>query len=122
MVSLEFLAEVKLPVGVEVARGAHGPEAKHGLGARERPAGAGAVHAVLDEVSARSLDDAGCDGQAIPERVGVVHEAGSSAVGEVAARGVDSCLGRLVELFALRPPTDRFGDLTARAAREQPEE
>ena len=62
--SLVVYGLVKGPVLVEVAAGAEGPETEDSFGAGQGPAGAGDVHAVLDEVAAGTLDDAGGDGEA----------------------------------------------------------
>lgn len=47
----------------------------------QAPAGAGEIHAVLDQVAAGTLDDAGSDGPALGERGGVVEVVG--LVGQV---------------------------------------
>lgn len=54
MISPELLAPMKFPVGVEVAAGAERAQTKHGLGAFECPTGAASVHAIVDEIPARS--------------------------------------------------------------------
>lgn len=71
-----FLVEVVLPVVVEVVVAAQGPEFEDGFGAVEAPAGAGDVHAVLDEVPAGAFDDACGDGPALAERGRVVEVGG----------------------------------------------
>ena len=81
------MGEVERPVVVEVVVAADGSELEDGFGAVESPAGAGDVHAVLDEVAARALDDAGGDRPALVERgrvveeVRLVREVGGGAVG-----------------------------------------
>ena len=85
MVAVLFLLEVVLPVLVEVSVGVEGAELEDGLGGGCSPAGAGDVHAVLDEVAAGALDDAGEDGPAFGEGGGVV-EVGGLGV-EVAGHG-----------------------------------
>ncbi len=67
-----FFAQVVAPVLVEVAVGDEGAEFEDGLGSLESPAGAGDVHAVFDQPSCRSLDDAGGDRPALGEGGGVV--------------------------------------------------
>ena len=54
-----LLGEVEGPVGCEVVILAQGAEFEDGFGTFQPPAGAGDVHAVLDEVAAGALDDAG---------------------------------------------------------------
>lgn len=70
MYSSAFLGEVERPVVVEVVVAADGSEFEDGFGALESPAGAGNVHAVLDAVAARALDDAGGDCQPSLSAVG----------------------------------------------------
>src|SRR5580658_11328427 len=106
MVASLLLSEVELPVGVEVAGSTYRTEAKDGFGTRERPARSCSAHPVLDEVSACALDDAGRDGEAVAKRVGVVHQAGSCAVGEIAAGRVDRLLRGFVERSAIGPPSN----------------
>ena len=65
--------DVKGPVAVEVTACAEGPQAQYGLCARERLARAGLLHAILDEVAARALDDARGDRQTGCQRI-VVRE------------------------------------------------
>ena len=65
--------DVKCPVRVEVCSGAEGAQAADSLVALERPARAGLLHAVLDEVARCALDHAGRDRQASSERI-VVRE------------------------------------------------
>src|SRR6266705_1429141 len=60
-----FFAQVVAPVLVQVA-------VADGLGSLESPAGAGDVHAVFDQPSCRSLDDAGGDRPSGGEGGGVV--------------------------------------------------
>src|SRR5713101_6663696 len=62
-----FFAQVVAPVLVEVAVDDEGAEFEDGLGSLESPAGAGDVHAVFDQPSCRSLDDAGGDRPALGE-------------------------------------------------------
>ena len=67
-----FLVKVELPVAVEVAVGDQGAKVQDGLGSGQAPAGAGAVHAVVDQVAAGALDDAGGDRPPAGQRGGVV--------------------------------------------------
>ena len=59
--ALLFLGQVPGPVPVEVAVADEGAEFEDGFGAVETPAGAGDVHAVLDEMAAGALDHPGGD-------------------------------------------------------------
>jgi hypothetical protein len=65
-------ALVEGPIGFEVSTRPEGAESQDSLGTVEAPAGAGDVHAVLDEIPARPFDDAGGDGQAGGQRDVVV--------------------------------------------------
>lgn len=65
---LVFTGEVEAPIVGEVAVADDGAELEDGFGALQSPPGAGGVHAVLDEVSAGTLDDTGGDGPAATER------------------------------------------------------
>src|SRR5580698_10647671 len=117
------LLEVKLPVRIEVAGSAQGAQAQHGLGARERPARARAVHAVLHEVAACAFDDAGRDRKTVAESFLVMHQPGTRPVREVVARNLDGLPSRIVELLlAGRPPANRPSDVSATAPREEREE
>ena len=66
-----LLRNVVAPVGSEVAILAQDAESEDGLGALQPPAGTGDVHAVLDEMPARALDDAGDDRPALLEDGGL---------------------------------------------------
>src|SRR5450432_4644824 len=66
-VKVEVIADVlgvfvKGPGDVEIAAGTQRAELEDGLGTAQSPAGAGDVHAVLDQVTAGALNDAGGDG------------------------------------------------------------
>src|SRR5947209_3348533 len=80
-----------MPVGVEVAIDDESPEPEDRLGTVEAPAGAGAVHAVLDEVTAGALDDPGGDRPAPFQRGGVVQV--GRLVGKVVGAAVGRCPG-----------------------------
>ena len=98
--------EVESPVGVEVSGRPQRTQAQDGLGAGQRPAGARAIHSVLHEVPARSLDDAGGDGQSVAERVLVVHQPSARATTAEPLRAREA-LKRLFEggqLLALPEP------------------
>src|SRR6266536_1223914 len=69
-----FAFEVKRPVVLEVAIGPDGTQPEHSFRSAQGPAGTRAVHAVFDEISARALDDAGADGQAVAQGSVVVQE------------------------------------------------
>lgn len=108
MVTLLLAGEMKLPIGIEIARRAYGSEPKDGLGAGERPARAGAVHPVLPHVATRARDDARRDREAVAERLRVVHQARPGAVSEVVARPRDHREGRLAPFATARPPVNRL--------------
>src|SRR4051812_9662425 len=74
MVALVLGTAMKLPVGVPVVACAEGTKPQHGFGPLERPPCTGSVHAVPDEVSARSLDDPGRDRETGRERILVVEQ------------------------------------------------
>src|SRR5688572_630399 len=107
---------VKGPVLVEVAAGTDSPKAEDGLGAGQAPAGAGDVHAVLDEVAAGTFDDAGGDGEAggevfvVAEVFLVVQQVVGAAVDGLALRGRQTTLGRAA--------THAGGDIGDAAAQE----
>jgi len=79
-----FLLEVVCPVLVEVAVAGQGAELEDGFGSGQASAGSGEVHAVLDEVAAGALDDAGGDGPALFQGVRVAQVA---AVADQVVRG-----------------------------------
>src|SRR5436190_3038668 len=58
---------MKQPVVIEVATRSQGAQPQHRFCSCERPPGSGAAHAILYEVSARTLDDAGRDRQSLGE-------------------------------------------------------
>src|SRR6266508_3647890 len=86
MDALVFLGEVVGPVVVRVVVAGQGAEFEDRFGAGRAPAGAGDVHAVLDEVAAGAFDDAGRDRPAGVERGGVVRV--GVLVGQVLGGGV----------------------------------
>lgn len=88
MHAVVFFEQVVGPVFVEVAAGDEGAQAQGGFGSLQSPAGAGDVHAVLDQVAAGSLDHAGGDRPACLEGL-VVGQVGLLA-GEVLGRFVGS--------------------------------
>jgi len=59
MIAPVLLVFVEGPVFVKVTTGAQRPQPQDRLRARETPAGSGNVHAVLDQMSAGSLDHTG---------------------------------------------------------------
>src|SRR5262245_8913852 len=122
MIASPVAFEMELPVGIEVPRGTDSAKAQDGLSAGERPASACAIHAVLDQVAARALDDAGGDWQPVAEGLLVAHQPRSRAVGEVAAGLLDRGKGGLIELLACGPPADGAGDVAAAAPGEKREE
>src|SRR5262245_43377143 len=67
------------PVGAPVVGEADGAEVEDGVGAGGGPAHTGLLHAVLDEVAAGALNDAGADGPAACEVQVVAHERGVAA-------------------------------------------
>src|SRR4051812_45523280 len=79
--------EVKLPVGVQVPAGSKGAKLKYRLGTAQRPAGAGFIHPVADQVAAGALHDAGRDGKALRECIGVVQEV--AVLAQIGCAGVD---------------------------------
>src|SRR5215472_13798150 len=76
VVAVVFAVEAVGPVVAEVAVGVQGAEFEDGFGGVGVPAGAGDVHAVFDEVAAGAFDDAGSDGPAAGEGLGVVQVGG----------------------------------------------
>ena len=56
-----LLRLMEAPVGGEVPAAPERPEPEHRFGAREAPAGPGAVHPILDQVPAGPFDHAGAD-------------------------------------------------------------
>jgi len=95
-----FLGEVVAPVLFEVAVGADRSELEDRFSARQAPAGAGDVHAVLDEVAARALDHAGGDRPALVEGGRIVQvdalvgQVGGAAIGARAPGCVQAGVGR----------------------------
>src|SRR5258708_948073 len=67
---------MKQPVVIEVATRSQGTQPQYRFRACERPPGSGAAHAVLHEVSARTLDDAGRDRQSLGKGEIVVEPCG----------------------------------------------
>ena len=59
-----LLGEVICPVAIKVTIAAQGAELEDRFGMSEPSAGAGDVHAVLDQMTASTLDDPGGDGPA----------------------------------------------------------
>jgi hypothetical protein len=116
--SLPLLGKVEGPVGVEVAVAAEGAKLEDRLGADQAPAGAGAVHAVLDQVPAGALDHAGGDRPAGGEggrvvQVGLlVEQVGRGGVGRLA-------LGR-VQVVAGGLAADRPSDDAGAAVQDRP--
>src|SRR6266566_5367561 len=115
---LPFSCEVERPVGVEVAVAAQRAELEDCLRAGQAPTGAGAVHAVFDQVPAGALDHAGGDGPASGERgrivqVGLlVEQVGGGGVGGLALGGVQVVAGG----FA----ADRGGHHAGAAGQDRP--
>src|SRR5277367_6149928 len=106
--------QMKPPVSVEVTRRSERAQAQDRFGAREGPARARAVHAVLHEVAACSFDDAGRDRKTVAESFLVMHQPGTRPVREVVARNLDGVPSRIVELLlAGRPPANRPSDVSA---------
>ena len=105
---VQFLVEVERPVLLEVAVAAQGSEFQDGFCAVESPACAGQVEPVFDQVSAGAFDDAGRDGPACLECLGVVEVVpfGEQVVG--AAVGAASGVGLQAEGDGFAP--DRGGD------------
>jgi hypothetical protein len=64
---------VDLPIGIEVAASAERTQTKDGLGSGKCPASAAALHAVFDEVAARSFDDPCRNGESPRESFRVAH-------------------------------------------------
>jgi hypothetical protein len=62
-----ILESSPVPVGVD------GPQLQHGLGTRHFPTHSGTLHAILDHVTARPLDDSRGDGVAGAQVVIVTH-------------------------------------------------
>src|SRR5258707_14811336 len=87
MVALVLGTTMNQPVAVPVTAGAEGAKLQDGFGSMERPPGASPVHSVSDEVSARTLDDAGRDGQAGREGVAVVEQV--AVLQQVVGAGID---------------------------------
>ncbi len=56
--AIEFDVEVDLPVGLEVATCVQGAQPQNALGPAETPRRSGEVHAVLDQMTAGTLDHA----------------------------------------------------------------
>lgn len=52
-----FLSQVEALVLIEVVVGAHGPQLEDGLGPLDAPPGAGYIHAVSNQISARAFDN-----------------------------------------------------------------
>ena len=71
-----FLGEVVAPVLLEVTVDDDGAQLQDRFGAGEAPAGAGDVHAIFDEMSARALDDPGRDRPRVLESGRVVEVGG----------------------------------------------
>src|SRR5665811_38647 len=99
MNALVFLGDVVAPVVGEVVVAVDGSQLEDRFGAVEAPAGAGEVHAVLDEVATGAFDDAGGDGPACCERGRVVEvgrlvdEVGGADVGVGASGGFEAVAG-----------------------------
>jgi len=96
MMAFEVAQLMEAPVVLAVAARLEGAEAENGLGSLQAPMGAGEVHPVVDEVTARSLDDTAGDGKAVSE-VPVVTQV-SLAEDEVAGAVVDGLSGLGVEV------------------------
>src|SRR5262249_48109664 len=92
-----FVCKVVAPVLLEVMVADDGAHLEDGLGAVETPAGAGDVHAVLDQVPTGTLDDAGGNRPSALEGGGIVEV--WPLAGQVGGALVDGRPGRLIEAF-----------------------
>src|SRR4051812_32130142 len=115
MVALVLGTAMKLPVGVPVAACAESTKPQYGFGPPGRPPGAGSVHAVPDEVSARSLDDAGRDREAGCERIVVVEQV--PVLAQVSRASFDSFT--LLELLERRAACHSSSDVAGGGPAEQ---
>jgi len=106
---LVLLGEVATPVLIEVAVADDGAHLEYSLGAVKAPAGAGDVHAVLDQVPAGALDDAGGDRPPTFEGGGIVDE--RPLADQVGGALVDGRPGGPIEVFASGLASECGGDL-----------
>src|SRR4029453_12782091 len=106
--ALLFLGQVPGPVPVEVAVADEGAEFEDGFGAGQAPAGAGDVHAVLDQVAAGAFDHPGGDRPSVGQggrvvQVGLLgQQVRRGGVGVLTGPGVQAVVGGLA--------ADRGGD------------
>src|SRR5262249_5579340 len=95
--TLMFVCEVVAPVLLEVVVADDGAHLEDGLGAVEAPAGAGDVHAVLDQMPAGTLDDTGGNRPSTLQGSGIVEV--RPLADQVAGALVDGRLDRPIEAF-----------------------
>ena len=117
MDALPFSGEVVVPVLVEVAVAVDGSEFEDGFCAVESPAGAGDVHAVLDEVAAGAFDDSGGDRPAAREGGRVVQV--GPFVGQVGGGGVGAGASAAVEAGCGGLAADGAGDAGGPAGQDR---
>jgi hypothetical protein len=69
MVSLVLAIQVEAPVGIEVARHLERAQLQNGFRSGDRPAGAAAIQATANEVTASPLYNPACDGESLGQSV-----------------------------------------------------
>lgn len=104
-----LLLFVKAPVCVEVPAGAQSVQAQDRLGACKTPAGAGDIHAILDQRATGAFDDTRCDGQ--PHRqIRIVLQI-PGVVEHVIGAAIDCLASSGIELPKRRTATDSGRDV-----------
>ena len=71
MVSLVLAIQVEAPAGIEVARHLERTQLQNGFRSGDRPAGASAIEAIADEVTASPLDNPAGDGESLGQRAAI---------------------------------------------------
>src|SRR6266498_3529 len=112
------MCEVVAPVLLEVVVADDGAHLEDGLGAVEAPAGAGDVHAVLDEMPAGTFDDPGGDRPSTFEGGGIVEV--RPLTDQVGGALVDGRPGNLVEALSSGLASDDGGDAGGLALQDCP--
>jgi hypothetical protein len=116
MVSFVLAIQVEAPVCIEVARYLERAQLQNGFRSGNRPAGAAAIQAIADEVTASSLDNTACDGEAMGQGVAIAHVV--AALANVPSTLVDG--GAFLDLAERRAASYSSGDLAWIAPVEEP--
>src|SRR6266851_439982 len=115
MVSLVLAIQVEAPVGIEVARHLERAQLQNGFRSGDRPAGAAAIQAIADEVTASPLDNSACNGESLGQSVAIAHVV--AALANVPSTLVDG--GAFIDLAKRRAASHSSGDLAGIAPVEE---